>query len=406
MRVTNIRTESRDGVVRRSARFDWEERPRDPATLSFSLPSSAELEIADDGNAFLAAGVLVAMHHGERRLSIDAEICPRLAEGAAMAVETVRAWHGPVKNPVAIETLRGFRLPFPRNPGRSALLFSGGVHAFDALLENREFFPPGHPRRFTALVAVEGLDPAGAALSPVRLARLRTAAGSAGIPIATISANFRELESDLGFVSRQFLGAALAATAHVLSPSFDGASIAAAWDVSHGVRCGSHAFVDPAFSSGALALRHEGLNATRLEKVSRVAARRWALENLTVCTDAAAAEARNHVNCGRCERCLRTRVELEALGVSAEGIFPEGAIDAGELEALHLAFNHDYFWEPLVAPLEARGRRDLAAAAARLIAEARRIQAWFDELGWKGRLRGMDRELLGGFLGRVLRRSA
>jgi len=71
-------------------------------TLSFSLPSSAELEVAGDGNAFLAAGVLVAMHHGERRLSIDAEICPRLAEGSAMAVEIVRAWHGPVKDPVAI----------------------------------------------------------------------------------------------------------------------------------------------------------------------------------------------------------------------------------------------------------------------------------------------------------------
>jgi len=401
VRVTDIRREG----PRLSATVAWEETDRPPVSIAFEIDESSAEAAPADANPYLAAGILPAMHHGERRIAIDGEICPRLAEGAAIAVDIVRAWHGPVKRPVSIEAGRSFRMPRPRLPPRSALLFTGGINATDVLLCNREDFPPGHPASIQVLVSVVGVEAGGPPGDPApRIARIRRVADAAGIPLRVVATNVLDLESELGFVSRQFLGAALASAALAVASDFDSAAIGSGWDVSHGVRCGSHAFVDPHYSTGALEIRHEGSASRRLEKVARVA--RWepALRDLAVCTDPAPPEPWG--NCGRCEKCLRTRLELVAVGAPDSAPFPPPTLSAETLAPVHLAFNHDYFWEPLVAPLAARGRGDLASAVAGKVAEARRNQRWFDERGWKGTLRAADRRLLGGFLARAVRPRA
>ena len=397
MRVTDIRREG----TSLAATVSWEERPRSPVTLVFESAAGS----APDANPYLTACILPAMHHGERRLAIDGEVCPRLAAGAAVAVEVLRAWHGPVKIPVSIEPGRGFRMPFPRRPSRAALLFTGGINSADVLLRNREDFSPAHPASIRSLVHVVGLEAGGPRGNPSpRIARLRRVAEAAGADLRVVTTNVLDLESELGFVSRQFLGAALASAAHALAADFDSVGIGSGWDISHGVRCGSHAFVDPQYSTGAVEIRHEGCASRRLEKVARVA--RWepALRNLAVCTDPAPPEPWG--NCGQCEKCLRTRLELVAVGAPDAAPFPAPALSAAALAPLHLAFNHDYFWEPLVAPLRARGRDDLADAVAGKVAEAKRHQRWFDERGFKGALRAADRRLLGGLLARVARPRA
>jgi hypothetical protein len=296
-------------------------------------------------------------------------------------------------------------MPFPRVPSRRALLFTGGINATDVLLRNRDDFAPDHPAAIRELVTVVGLEAGGPPGDPApRIARLRRIADAAGVPLRVIRTNVLELEGELGFVSRQFLGAALASAALAAASEFDSVAIGAGWDISHGVRCGSHAFVDPHYSSGAVEIRHEGSAPRRLEKVARVA--RWepALRYLSVCTEPAPPEPWG--NCGRCEKCLRTRLELAAVGAPDVAPFPTPILSAEVLAPLHLAFNHDYFWEPLVAPLAARGRADLASAVAEKVAEARRHQRWFDERGWKGALRAADRRLLGGLLARAVRSRA
>ena len=58
--------------------------------------------------------------------------------------------------------------------------------------------------------------------------------------------------------------------------------------------------------------------------------------------------------------------------------------------------------------LRGRGRDDLAAAIESKLDESRRLQRWHADAGWKGRLRRLDRRLLGGRLlaaRRRLRRS-
>jgi hypothetical protein len=392
--VTEIR---RDGASL-TATVSWEVLPRPPITLAFETGGAADGS-TPDANPYLAACILPAMHHGEGRLAIDGEVCPRLAAGAAIAVKVLRAWHGPVKAPVSIEAGRGFRVPFPRLH-RAALLYRR--NQLDGRPGNREDFPPDHPAAIRSLVNVVGLEAGGAPGDPApRIARLRRIAEAAGADLQVVTTNVLDLENDLGFVSRQFLGAALASAAHAMAPEFDVASIGAAWDVSHGVRSGSHAFVEPQYSSGAVEIRHEGSASRRLEKVARVA--RWepALRNLTVCTDPAPPEPWG--NCGRCEKCLRTRLELVAVGAPDTAPFPAPILSETALAPLSLAFNHDYFWEPLVAPLRARGRPDLADAVAEKVAEAKRTQRWFDDRGWKGALRAADRRLLGGFLVRAMR---
>jgi len=62
----------------------------------------------------------------------------------------------------------------------------------------------------------------------------------------------------------------------------------------------------------------------------------------------------------------------------------------------------------MLPDLRARGRGDLAGAIERKLAETRQVTRWFDDDGLKGRLRVLDRRLLGGVLldaSRAIRRA-
>ena len=64
--------------------------------------------------------------------------------------------------------------------------------------------------------------------------------------------------------------------------------------------------LDPSYSSAALEVRHDGLRYTRFEKVALVSEWKPALQTLRSCFDA----FRSDLNCGECEKCLRTMTSL------------------------------------------------------------------------------------------------
>ena len=68
------------------------------------------------------------------------------------------------------------------------------------------------------------------------------------------------------------------------------------------------------------------------------------------------------LNCGRCEKCVRTMLELEALGLlDKTRAFEADQVDPAWLDAFSITIRvREPFYQELISPLNARGRTDLA----------------------------------------------
>ena len=75
---------------------------------------------------------------------------------------------------------------------------------------------------------------------------------------------------------------------------------------------GSNPISNPLLGSSAFPLHTDGAELTRLEKVALVASSKPALENMRVCWEG----SQQGVNCGECEKCVRTQLELLALRIN------------------------------------------------------------------------------------------
>ena len=69
--------------------------------------------------------------------------------------------------------------------------------------------------------------------------------------------------------------------------------------------------LDPLWSTEQTAIEHSGCEATRVEKEGYISTYPVAMRNLRVCT-----QQLTDYNCGQCEKCLRTMINLRAAGAS------------------------------------------------------------------------------------------
>ena len=411
MKIRDLR-EERDGErARVVARVEWETAARSPLDVFFETEGPAIGDLAAEPNALLAACFLPAVRHREERIALEGPVCPVLAEGLATMTRVIESWGGaPRGAPPRIEAAKGFRAPLPRRPMRAAALLSGGIDSLHLLTRNRADHPEGHPDRFRDALAVFGL------YSPEQLSTndplagfdggrraLAEIAGEAGVALVPVATNVTALEPDWGFLADEFLGSALVSTAHLFARRWDRLSIASGRDVAILTRRGSHPLIDPCLSSGALQVRHVGTGFTRWEKLREIGDRDAAgWRHLVVCMNQPPPP---YLNCGRCEKCLRTMTGLEALGrLSDARQFPDRSVSAEMIRSAGIHPHVAPYWRDFVAPLRARGRDDLADAVEAGLGESERLRAWFDDRGWKGRLRKIDRRLFGGRVQRAVRR--
>jgi len=73
---------------------------------------------------------------------------------------------------------------------------------------------------------------------------------------------------------------------------------------------GSHPILDPLWSTETMEIVHDGCEATRPEKVARLATCDLALKTLRVCWE----NRDGAYNCGKCRKCLSTMVNLHLVG--------------------------------------------------------------------------------------------
>jgi hypothetical protein len=198
-------------------------------------------------------------------------------------------------------------------------------------------------------------------------AAMQAVAVDAGVGIIPVYTNFRHLCDERELWLDQFFGAVLAAVGHAFDQRFNLLYIASSLDLPNLAPCGSHPLLDPEFSSYRLRLRHRDLALSRQTKIEVVAGWEAALQNFRVCL----ANVPARLNCGRCEKCIRTMLSLEALGVlSRTRAFVERTVTPEMLSDFRITIRHrGPFYRELIAPLRRRGRHDLADEIERKLAQ-------------------------------------
>jgi hypothetical protein len=398
MRIERLEAQTTGDGSRVCARIRWEDSARDPFDLAVETSGEAAGDLRADPNGILLAVALPAMRCGERRIAIEGAVCPRLRDGLGGAAAILRSWYGPPRVLPAIEPSGGFAAPAPASERRSAGYLSGGMDSLDVFLRNRSHFPAGHPSRLVEALHVSGLPYTGPPGSPSHenfVTRGRSAAAAMaqglGVPLTFVRTNLADIDRDFLFFRQEYFGSAYAAVAHLFSRRFTSVSFASAQQL--GIRLdplGSHPLLDPLYSTGALAFRHEGAERTRLQKAETLATRPDLLPDLHVCLSTPL--ARPGRNCGRCEKCLHTQIELLLAGApAAAAAFPPDSLGAEAIRGFPPDPHTLFFWRPLPPRLRSAGRNDLADAVERKVEEMEATRAWNRDAGWRGRLRRIDR---------------
>jgi hypothetical protein len=175
-------------------------------------------------------------------------------------------------------------------------------------------------------------------------------------------------------------------------------SIGATYDLENLGPWGSHPLLDCNFSSHELRVRHDGLRLSRLEKTRLLAGWDVALHHMRVCNKSDAYKA-DQLNCGKCEKCLRTMLALICLGAlsrsrafAVKDVSEQGAAD------IHIADEYVASCYPeLIGPLRGAGREDLARGVEHALARYR------GETGFYGPLKRLDRVYFGNGVRKIKR---
>lgn len=327
---------------------------------------------------FVVGGFALAMESGEElRVAGDAPVSPGLVENLASAMDICAAWWPEHLTRVQIRAERT-EDGDPAPAGSVGCFFSGGADSLYSFIVNQE--------AVTHLVLCRGLD-----IPPDEEERWRQTEASVR---AVAEAHHKRLilvdtnakKALQAPVAADNHGAVLVSTALGLGLETLLVPASHAWDYFQ--RWGSHPLLDPLFGNGTTRVVHDhpAPRSTKMEAIVRTGI---GLDSLRVCN------VQTLFNCGRCEKCLRTRVMLTLLGARAEGL--ESLRDAAELRQVRVYDDSQVsYWEENAAYARAMGRDDIARECARIVRSYRVRVA----------LRTLDREVGGGMLGRLKRTLA
>jgi hypothetical protein len=365
-----------------SATVVWEDQNFPDRVVTFEIEDNpfdtgagddrAERGDRPSADAFLAACFPLAAIHGEARVRIEGHPCPMLIEGLRTVHAWWTSWGGMPTTAPEIETTPRGRGSIPSGPRRAVAFLSGGVDGLHMLMRNRRLYRKDDPAYIREALFIRGFDIGKRARDPENeryrmvLRRLEPVAAETGIRIIPCHTNLRHLPSQPDFWEDRYSGAALAAVGHAALLGSALLFIGGTYPVNNPVPWGSHPAVDGLLSSQHVTIVHDGSRFSRLQKVCELASWSTAIGALRVCSAGIGIEA----NCGRCEKCLRTRLELLAAGIEATAAFGPSLtpIELWQDTAACDVGDRAIFYEDLLPALRSRGFGTLCRAIEEKIA--------------------------------------
>jgi hypothetical protein len=378
MKIENLNKDDK-GIV--GATVTWEDSDRPVQRIYFKTEDEFAGSLSCNPHAFLVACILPALRNGEKRIWMDKEICPELLEGLNNVMSYIRHWYyDPRRKLPSLETSVKSRIS-KYTPARAGLFLSGGIDSLAALRRNRLKFPLEHDGSFKDAFCIFGQNiesDNNPETFKQAISSLAEVTNDAGIKLIPVYTNIRDLDRDTNFFLHESLSALLAAVAHAFGERITVVSIASSEDIPsislvrqlHLKPLGSHPLLDAQYSSFDLNIKHDGISLSRLTKTGLLADWHIALRNIRVC-------GKNWpgLNCGVCEKCVRTMLELLAVDALDKTVtFPQKNVTAEMLSQLKLRkitpedpYSVQAEYLELISPLAARGRQDLVEAITLLL---------------------------------------
>lgn len=189
--------------------------------------------------------------------------------------------------------------------------FTGGVDSFFTLNQ--------HQDELTNLFYVYGYDVVDTGKEFVDKVRrhLLDSVSHFKVPMIEVETNLRDFSNK--YINwLDYHGAAIAAVGVLLSEYSSTLYIPSTRTYSDSTPIGSHPLTDPLWSTEYLAIDHDGAGSSRVEKIANISKLDAVRDNLRVCW-----KSKDDINCGECEKCVRTMTALEAMGdLSSVKTFP------------------------------------------------------------------------------------
>ena len=294
-----------DGRHRTSARFVLNRR----RGIEAYFETGGDVPFLEEnlGDLWVAPAMVMAMRQGAA-LKLADPISPGRREDLGIIQDVFATWYPDRMTRVPLRVRKG--TPIPRIPLRDdqrvgGACFTGGVDSFYTLIRNGR-------NRIGALVYGHGLD-VPEAQSPFqdKVERvLDSVARDTGVPVLSARTNLRRV---LSWGSARWgndgHGAALASLGTVLSSRLRTLRVPSTHSYLDNMPWGSHPLLDHRWSTNRLKIIYDGAGADRVEKTDFIAHDPLAQRHLRVCFSQFEA-----LNCGRCEKCVRTMLTLEIAG--------------------------------------------------------------------------------------------
>jgi hypothetical protein len=287
-----------------------------------------DVRLTDHPEAWATAFCLPAAR-ADHGLQLDQPIHPAWEATARQNVAVTAGWWGGTAQPTWVAPkprLSRWLHRRARPASGTGLCFTGGVDSFFSLL--------GHDQRPTCLVFVVGFDvPVDDHERAARVvALLREVAKEQRTPALIVRTDLREHPRFASISWEHTHGAALAAIGHLLSATISTLVIPPSYGADRLVPWGSHPELDERWSvPGRLEVVHGDASGHRLDRVLAIADDPLVQRHLRVCWQ----NVGSHLNCGSCEKCVRTMAMLAAAGtLDACSTFPPRAELPARLEAM------------------------------------------------------------------------
>lgn len=305
----------------------------------------ANAALASDLTPWVPALLPIAMRTG-RPVQFEGEVEGELLDNARRAATVLNEWFP------ALRALQSVTVASRATMGERAsgvgCFFSGGVDSFHSVLANRD--------RITHLIFVEGFDIPLDRTELLEKARsaLRSAAADLDLPLVIVRTNVKQFADKNSLLwGRHYHGAALGAVAQALAPTLGTVIVPASYQTADLHPWGSHPDLDPLWSGSRVLIEHHGTDASRPAKVASFADHQVALDHLRVCY----LNPDEAYNCGECEKCLRTSVNLKVSGLLERcRTLPD--VSNKQIARMHLDSGAAPFVRENLAELQRQGRRD------------------------------------------------
>jgi hypothetical protein len=416
--ILNFEQIVRQGRPRRTVFLCHPTLPKEVGTgegIFFEFERGAQVPEPTVLDSVLFCFLFVAMERGAP-LVIRGPISTRAMRNARLFQEAWQRWLPSRYRTVDIipdRLLPEWHFRFARK-GRAIVAFSGGIDAtFTAIRHGRKLLGASS-HSIGAVLSVQGfdIDFANNRDFDALVRRTQPLIESLGLHRHLLRTNIRTCEMQNWGHSH---GAQIISALHQFSHEFQYGLIASSRPYSQLINAwGSHAATDYLLSGEDFEVVHDGAGFLRTQKVKMIASDPVARSTVKVCWEG----AEQHKNCGRCGKCIRTRLNFLAIGDSNPpcfdtpfelGMIEDLTVDSeGGLLELHSIIDYankagiKESWVPLlerrVAELEApraelesvglkRERDDLRRKLKMQVTKTERLQARlaaiYDSTSWR-----------------------